>query len=506
MFLTPNKTFFQLLLALLISLPGACQENGTSAKWVGLEEEIHDLMKEFHAAGLAVGVLENGNLTYVQGFGHRNVEKSLPVDENTLFGIGSVTKAFTAGVLGVLEEKGKLKLEDSPLSYIPELRFNTEEMNNGIQIHHLLSHSSGVGQMTAESSCILFVSEERDELIPRIRYWAPAAGVGETFIYNNFMYTVAGLVGERITGDTWEENVENLIFQPLGMRGSRIGYEAASKVVNFAYGYSVLEESPQRVLPELLPTRSPGGDIHSSIADMAKWVGLWLNQGRLGTQQLLSAEYVLEATSPQQFMGSESSQELGGPSYGYGWMISDFHGFKRVEHSGAISGYSSHVVMFPDQQSGIIVLSNQSNSSLPNVVARLLVDRLLKVERDSADLARIRYGRIRPITPIETKIEINRAQKPTHQLVDFVGNYTHLGFGTIVVSYENGTLLAALPFTTFRLIHMEDNTFSSAFTEDIPQVMGPWLNFTFQVNSGKLVDTLLVNLGEEPVPFSRKEN
>ncbi len=187
-------------------------------------------------------------------------------------------------------------------------------------------------------------------------------------------------------------------------------------------------------------------------------------------------------------------------------MISDFYGYKRVEHSGAISGYSSNVVLFPEEKLGVVVLSNQSNSSLPNAVTRLLVDRLLKVVRDSADQARIRYDQVRPIAPVNTKTEINLQQKPSHVLRDFVGEYIHPGFGTILIRYENGTLLATFPFTTFRLIHEEGNDFSSAFTEEIPQIMGPWLSFTFQVNTEGRPDILLVNLGEAPVPFTRRKD
>ncbi len=287
MSLTPSKTFYQLLFLWLIHIPVACQENEHSEKWVGVEEEIHDLLEVYHAAGIAVGVVENGSLTYAKSLGYRNIEDSLTIDQNTLFGIGSATKAFTASVLGILEAKGELSLEDRPQKYIPELQFYNEEMDRAIQFHHLLSHSSGVGPMTAESSCILFHSENRDDVIPRIRYWAPADGVGEAFLYNNFMYTLAGIAGERMLGNSWAENVENLIFQPLEMKDSRIGYEAASSAQNLAYGYSVLEESPERVLPELLPTRAPSGDIYSSIADMAKWVRLWLNEGKSGNLQLL---------------------------------------------------------------------------------------------------------------------------------------------------------------------------------------------------------------------------
>ncbi|NET33478.1 MAG: serine hydrolase [Cyanothece sp. SIO1E1] len=500
-----NKLVSLLLLFLSIGYNTACQNDEGSHRFPGLEQEIESLMEEFHAAGLAVGVLENGSLTYSNPFGYRDVEKKLPVDINTLFGIGSVTKAFTAATLGIMEEKRLLSLSDRPQEYIKELRFNNQEMDAEIEISHLLSHSSGVGTMTSESSCILFLSKDRNAVIPRIEHWAPAARGGESFRYNNFMYTLAGIVGERVTSNTWEENVHDLLLQPLEMDHTRVGYRSAKRAKNFAYGYSVLGAQPHRVLPETIMTRSPGGDIYSSITDMAKWLNVWLKGGKLGKQQFLPEKYLGEATSGQQPMTSAGQEDSGSPSYGYGWMISDFHGRKRVEHSGAISGYSSNVVLFPDQQLGIVVLSNQSNSSLPNVVTRLLVDRLMDVERDSADRAAIRFGQIRPLEKADIKTEINTEDKPSHELKSFSGQYNHAGFGTIEVSCVKGTLLATFPFTTFRLVHETGNNFSSAFTEEIPQIMGPWLTFTFRVDSEGQVDAVIVNLGEEPVPFSRKK-
>ena len=359
--------------------------------------------------------------------------------------------------------------------------------------------------MTSESSCILFLSEDRNEVIPRIKHWAPAAQVGEAFMYSNFMYTLAGMVGERLSGKPWEENVSDLLLRPLEMDDTRVGYQSASIAKNFAQGYSVLQGQPQGVLPETIMTRSPGGDIYSSITDMTKWLSLWLNGGKLGKQQFLPGKYHKEATSGQQSMASAGLGEAASPSYGYGWMISDFHGLKRVEHSGAISGYSSNVVLFPEKQVGIVVLSNQSNSSLPNLVTRLLIDRLLEIDRDASDQPVTRYSQVQNIDPADTKTTLNQQERPTHDLEQFGGRYSHPGFGTIKISCENETLLASFPFTSFRLIHDAANRFSSAFTEEIPQIMGPWLTFSFQVDQRDTVKAVVVNLGEDPVSFSREK-
>ena len=499
-----DKSLIQFLVLLLISVQAACQHVDKQERFPDLDQEIEALLEEFHAAGLAVGVVEKGGLSFVKGYGYRNVEQAQAVDENTLFGLGSVSKAFTAGVLGILGDAGKLTMEDRPQQHIPDLRFFNKQMDADIKIKHLLSHSSGMEVMTSESSCILFLSEDRNAMIPRMKYLAPAAGVGEDFRYNNLMYTLAGIIGERITGKPWEENVRALLLQPLRMDDTRVGYVAASQSPNFAYGYSVLATNPQRVPPETIMTRAPAGDIYSSISDMSKWLTVWLNGGQQGKQQILSKQYLSKATGPQQYMTTEAVPSPGTPSYGYGWMISDFHGYKRVEHSGAISGYSANVVLFPNEGIGTVVLSNQSNSSLPNVVTRLLIDRLLKLDRAPDDQRTIRYSQIHPLEPADIKTELSAEDAPSYKLEALAAKYTHPGFGTIEVSYQQGTLLATLPFTTFRLVHESGNTFSSTFTEEVPQLMGPWVTFTFQGTTSAGADSVLVNLGEEPVPFNRE--
>lgn len=503
MFLIPNRAVGLLLFCLGLGILGACQEKHNTERFQALESEVKGLIEDFHAAGLAIAVVEDDRISYVAGFGYRDVEKRLPVDSHTLFGIGSVTKSFTGGVLGILAGQGKLTMEDRPQQHIAELTFFNASMNEDIQIKHLLSHSSGLGQMSSESSCILFGSADRDALIAKFRHLPSAASVGEAFMYSNAMYTLLGIVGERITGDSWEENVENLLFEPLGMPDSRVGFFAASTAPGFSYGYSVLHDRPEQVLPEKIATRAPAGDIYSSVHDMAKWVNLWLQEGQFEGRQFLPIDYVKEAMSPQQAMGVSGAGEEPVPSYGYGWMSRDFYGLRRVEHSGAISGYTSNVVLFPAEELGIIVLSNQSNSSLPNLVARLFIDELLSIERDSGDQPVVRYSQINPLDTENVSTTINREAPPTFSLEACVGDYVHPGYGKVGIRLENETLLAIFPFTTFRLIHEEDNVFSSAFTEDIPQLMDPFLDFTFQTREENKGPTLLINVGEEPVTFSR---
>ncbi|MEN0049784.1 MAG: serine hydrolase domain-containing protein, partial [Bacteroidota bacterium] len=397
-------------------LPTFSQET-TDKRLVGLDTEIQELLEIYHTAGLSVAVVENGKTIYVEGFGYRDVEQQLPVDENTVFGIGSVSKSFVASLLGMLEAEGALSLTDRPREYIPALRFHNSTMDESIQIRNLLCHNTGMSAVETESSSALFVSQEINDLVPRLAHLAPAANVRERFIYCNAMYTLAAIVSERVTGKTWQTQLEEKIFQPLGMLNTYPSYQAATQNTSLSKGYAVLEDRPKLVPPEELPTRAPAGDIFSSAKDMAEWLKLWMNEGRRDSVQILSTSYVTQATGPQQIMGgtpqiSNSSQPQF-VNYGYGWMSRDLQGYYKVEHSGGVSGYGSNVAFFPTENIGIVVLTNQFLSSLAFNITNRIEDRLLNIKRLPEDSVATHFGTFTPIAPIPDSIQINAERQPT---------------------------------------------------------------------------------------------
>ncbi len=484
-------------IVLLMSLKAVGQTNSERIKnqLTGLEAEIDSLLNLYHAAGLSVAIVHEGDLEYAKGFGYRDIEKKLPVDEHTIFGIGSCTKSFTASILGILEGQNKLSLADKPSVYIPELIFNRPEMDNDIQIHHLLSHSTGISGAGLDYSGILFNSDER-EIVEKIAYFNQTSPTGEGFNYNNTLYGVAGIIGERVTNQKLDMNLSQFIFRPLEMNSSFYGFDSAHQQANFSLGYAVdNNNTPVTVLPEIIPSKAAAGAIFSTVVDMAKWVNLWLNKGVFKGKQILPANYIKESTSAKQRI----SEEL---NYGYGWIMQYLHGYQTVEHSGAISGYSSNVIMFPSENIGIVILANQTVSNISNQVTDIIVRRMLDIKAEPINHS-IRFEVKPQVSNLKEKTILNPENKPGHALLDFTGDFHNPAYGNIEISFNEGTLYANFPYTKLRLQHHEGYVFIDYFTEEIPLFMGNFMFFDFRLNDSQDINGFFLNLDSNPIFFTK---
>ena len=497
------KNFLFIFAILLQSCGGNGQDQITDERFIGIESRIDSIIAEYHAVGLSVAVVDNNQTVYAKGFGYRDFENKLHANEHTLYGIGSCTKAFTAAALGVLKAEGRLKFTERPSQYIPGLSFYSEGMNDSIQIEHLLTHSTGVGNRASESTAIVFEADDAREMIPRIKYLRPAAGVGEELMYNNLMYTLAGMVGEGSTGDSWGENLRTMLFQPLGMQRTYTDYSEVAKQSNLSFGYALDSITPAKVLPETITTRAPAGSIFSSAMDMSYWLRAWMNQGKGNGKQVLPESYISEAISERILWPSIPNDTVPSPPsyYGYGWLTRQDDGYKRVEHSGGVSGFGSNVVFFPEENIGIVVLTNQTASSLAYAVTDEIIARLLpKIESEPHQ---VQFSQVHTILPMDTPTIINEELPPSHALPDFVGDYFHPGYGTVSVTIRGNTLYADFPMTKMRLEHHENNVFYDHYTEEVPIVMWNFMRLDFQPEDDGKIETLFINLDPVPIPFEK---
>lgn len=476
--------------------------NQEGSKLNGLDSEIETLIKQYHAAGLAVAVIQNGKSIYRKGFGYRNYEQKIPADEHTVFGIGSCTKAFTASVLGILQEEGRLDFKDRPSKYIENLEFATQGMNDSVRIHHLLTHTTGLSITPSECTAVLFTSANKYDLVPRIKYINSTSGVGQDWIYNNLMYSLAGMVSEQPSGKSIESNWEEMIFEPLGMTNTYAKYEDAAKNSNFSFGYTVQENMPSKVIEEDMAVRGAGGAIYSTVSDMSRWMQLWLDKGRLDGLQILPEKYIDAAMDTLVLIASNPNDSISVPRYyGYGWSNWYHKGYKRTEHSGGISGYVSNVVLYPNENLGIVVLSNQTTTTLPSKVNNLIVERLLpELKENKLD---IQYGQAFNIGPIDTPTIPDSIQMPSLELSELVGTYYHPGYGEIEVTLKHKTLYADFPYTKFRLEYIGNDTFIDHFTEQVPHAYWNFLDFKFEKNDHGEVNRVLLNLDTNPVSFEK---
>lgn len=440
-----------MLVACCLAITAYAQKKNTTPlqtdRFAGLDTAFERVLKDQLAAGFAVAVVEKDKIVYAKGFGFRDYEKKLPVTANTLFAIGSCTKAFTSSLLGILQKEKKIDFDAPAVKYLPSLKFYNEDMDKHISIRDMMSHRTGLPRH--DYSWYLFKTNSRDSLLQRIRYQEPSFGIRERWQYNNFMFLTQGLITEKLTGKSWEENINAHIFQPLGMTRSNTSIEALLKDGDAAIGYGIKKDS---IIDKLdyyhINAMGPAGSINSSVNEMAKWVITWMNGGKYEGKEIVPAGYINTAMSAQMVAGAglptKDRPDVFFSSYGMGWSLASYKGHYRVEHGGNIDGFSASTCFFPTDSIGIIVLTNQNASSVTSIVRNMIADRLLKLPyfNWNKDILESNKKAKEAAKAAEKTTSSNQQKntKPSHALKDYEGIYTHPGYGSMELIVRNDSL------------------------------------------------------------------
>ncbi len=442
-------------------------QTSADKRFDGLDTAFARVLKDWHAAGFAVAVVEKNKVVYAKGFGYRDVDKKLPVTPNTLFAIGSCTKAFTASVLGMLQDEGKIDIDNPVRTYIPELKFYNDNMNDNIKVRDLMCHRTGLPRY--DYSWYYFVSHSRDSLVQRIKYMEPTAGIREKWQYNNFMFMLQGVIAEKITGKPWEENVRERILQPLGMVHTNFSVDTMAANADASVGYDVKKDSIIHKRDYYhIDAMGPAGSINSCVNDMANWVMTWINVGKFNGKQVIPAGYVPQAMGSQMVIdGSLPVKEVPDvnfSNYGFAWFLASYRSHYRVEHGGNIDGFAASTCLFPSDSIGIVVLSNQNGSAVPSVIRNLIADKMLGLKyfdwetylKKRADSAQAAAKKIDSSKISNRKLNTT----PSHPLKDYEGIYSYEGAGSIEITLKNDSLFAVYPNGKWWLGHYNYDVFT----------------------------------------------
>lgn len=455
------KTLFALV---LIGLSFNSFGQNTSKQLKGIDKELQNVLETWKAAGFAVAVVKKNEVVYSQGFGYRDFENKVPVNPNTKFAIGSTTKAFTGAVLGVLRNENKLSFSDKPADYIPGFKFFNSDMDNLVTIKDIMCHQTGLPRH--DLAWYFFPTNSKDSLLSRVRFHEPTYGVREQWQYNNFMYLAQGVIAEKITGKTWEENIESMFLKPLGMENTSVDISGLQNGKNASFGYGLEDDKIVKLDYYDIAGMSPAGSMNSSVNDMSKWLKVWINSGKYEGKEIIPSQYVNDAISSQAIVGSglpgADHSDLFMSNYGYGWMTSSYKGHYRVEHGGNIDGFTASVSFFPSDSIGIVVLANQNGSSIPSVVRNIIADRLLGVDKTdwNKDLYQSYTDGLEAAKNIESESTQKTGTSPSHNLKDYSGKYTNEGYGSMQITLENDTLFLNLPREKFWLSHYHYDVFT----------------------------------------------
>jgi len=451
-----------------------------------LDSYFEKAMEEWEIPGMAVGIVKNDNIVFTKGYGVRELGIPGKVDENTMFGIASLTKAFTAASMALLVEEGKIDWEDRVIDHLPYFQLYDPYVTNEMRIRDLLCHRTGLVTFSGD---LLWdaTTYSREEVIQRARYLKPVYGFRSHYGYSNIMFLTAGEIVPVITGKSWDDFVKEKFFDPLGMKNTNTTVKKHKDVSNLAVPHCRYED-------RIIPIRyiswdniASAGGINSTVTDMLQWIRMHLNNGTLDDEKYLDKSSLKELWSAQTVKSITRTDEYLFPSkhfstYGLGWSLFDYHGRKVINHGGGLDGMVCHLALVPEEDLGFIILTNSSNY-LPYVLMYKVIDEFLGVE--GKDYSSI-YLQGYKMSLEEEKKEREEAEKnrdkdskPSLQLEKYAGTYGGELYGNAVVSVEDGKLkvqfLPAPDFYSF-LNHWQYDTFTIRF-EKFPSLPQGTVNF-----------------------------
>jgi len=442
----------------------ATTAHSQSLDFAKLDAYVEKSMEQWQVPGLSLAIVKDGEVAYAKGYGKRRVGKRDGVDENTIFPIGSNTKAFTTAVLSMLVDQGKLNWDDPVQKYLPQFQLYDPYVTREMTVLDLVTHRSGLATFSGDH--LVFGSNyTREEIVHRIRYLKPVSSFRSRYGYQNLMYVTAGEIIPAVTGESWDDAVENRIFKPLGMRSSSTSVTQLPERGNVAGGHWDVDGEIQEVELWNIDGGGPAGSINSSAADMAKWLLLQLGSGTIGEDSLYS-----KAAAAQMWRGQTV---VGNATYAMGWKISHSRGKKFIRHGGAVVGAMSQVVLLPEEDLGFVVLTN-SMSALPDTVLAWILDAYAGDEETdySTQFKEGFDAYASRINEADTELDESRQKgtTPSLRLDGYVGRYNDEMYGDLEISVRDEALyLAMLPSATFKgaLKHWHYNTFMLEWEEPV---------------------------------------
>jgi len=434
----------------------------------GFDAFAEATLKEWTVPGAAVVVVKDGAVVLARGFGLRDVARRLEVTPQTLFAIGSSTKAFTTLLLASLVDEGTLDWDTPVRAYLPSFALYDTVATERMTPRDLVTHRSG---LPSHDPMWYNSPLSRREIVDRLRYLRPSQDFRAAWQYQNLTYITAGHLVEQVTGHTWERLVTERIFQPLGMERSNLSVDRLTQASDHSLPYQDVDGQPGEIPFRNVDVLGPAGSINSSVADMAQWLLLHLGDGRRGDRWIVSEGQLAQLHAPQMVMATGDKvpthyKEAPHASYGMGWFVQPYRGYDMIHHGGNTDGFSAMVAFLPTENSGVAVLSNRSDNPTPVILALNIFDRLLDLdqvpwnERAKEMDAGLREAADKGKEQSETDRVAHT--RPSHNLDAYAGDYEHPGYGVMSIARDGAGLKAAYNGLDIALTHYHYDTFEAA--------------------------------------------
>jgi len=449
----------------------------------GFDAFVERVLKTFDVPGAAVAIVKDGQVVLAKGYGVRALGKPDRVDAGTRFGIASNTKLFTATGLAMLVEQGKLDWDAPVIRYLPDFAMYDPFVTRELSVRDLLVHRSGLGLGAGDLLWWPASTYDRAEIARRLRYIKPATSFRSAYAYDNVLYLVAGQLIEKLSGMSWEDYVRTRILVPVGMTSSTVRHADAANGAsgaNVATTHAEVNGTVRPIGPMTSDNTNPAGGINASASDMARWMIVQLDSGRLAPASGGAPERRLfTPASTRELWSIVTPIRVGGVArrgfehlranlsgYALGVGVSDYRGHLRLQHSGGLPGYLSLVTMIPDQRLGVAVLTNQESGDAFNAVTLAAIDAYLGAPKldylafysARRDTARMNLAK----SAQRAAAARDSTSGPSLPLDKYVGRYVDAWYGDVDIARESSGLVMRFSHTpqlVGDMVHWQHDSF-----------------------------------------------
>ncbi len=471
--MTPR--FISVVFALAFSLNGLGQATPAFIR-DSLDSYIFRARHDWQIPGVAVCIVKDGQVVLAKGYGVKQIRSNDPVDENTLFMIGSNTKAMTATAIAMLQEQKKLSLNDKVTKHLHGFKLNDPLTTRELMISDLLSHR--IGMETFQGDFMYWTSDlSTAQVLEKFGKLKPRYSFRSKWGYTNAGFVAAGEIINRVTGKTWAMFLKDSIFTPLGMNHtialSADLATASNKAFPHSYNY---DQQMVRIPFGDIDNLAPAGAVSSSVADMSKWIMMQLDNGKLNGKQIISANALEQTKIPFSILGNgghpfnKSHFSL----YGLGWFLEEYSGRKIVSHTGGVNGFVTSVTLIPEERLGIVVFTNTDQNSFYEALKWEIIDAYLNLPYRNYSNFYLQYAK-QQLNTSKKEWDLKKDSaagnpKTALPLEKYTGAYQHEAYGKLYLSKVNDHLLMKLehhPDLLGTLLPLGGNRFLCTYSDPV---------------------------------------
>lgn len=475
------------VLAVFLSLPQPAQATSFEQTLARFERYAIQGMHDWKVPGMSIAVVRGDEIVYAKGFGTKRHGTKRPVDKDTVFQVGSTTKAFTVALMGTLVDEGKIGWDDRVTDHFPGFMLYDPWVTREFRIHDLFAQHSGMPPYAGDLQC--FIGFDRDHIIHSMRHIKPSYSFRDKISYVNNLFVAGAKVEELLTGTSWETLIHDRILGPLGMSRSSLDAKGLIEIENGSDLHILVDGTPQPIKHNSMLLNwpyvyGPAGGLNSSAPDMARWAATQLHDGRHGDVRIFSEEAAAYMHMPRTPL---KMGEFHG-AYTQGWLKTDLRKTDVIWHNGGTSGICSFVGFSPDLDMALVVLTNMGYHKLADALGLQFFEMM---SGNTADWS----GRFLKDEAAAEKTEAdNKAPSlPGLPLKAYAGTYTSPVYGDMTVYEIKGGLMlymGAKQQINLKVTHQTMHTFTGDWVEMDPA--SPEYHFDFDVNTEGDVDSITI--------------